>query len=450
MIAVVVNRLKMEGRLLLPLILVTYVLLTAQVLGHYLDFISLSFIAGSVTLVTTARKFTGKTSNRYVIACVCFLLLTWIMPVKTLFYFSIGFAVFFLVESLKFRLSFSSVIALLLMAPVSEYAANTFSFPVRLQLSSVAGEILSAISKGSHSAGNVIYHNGNEFSVDPACMGLNMLIASLLTGLMVLSFYEQQKQKQLKPVLIILFLMAVIMLNLFSNVSRIILLVLFSIPAENILHEITGLVCVIFYVMLPSAVIARKMITRYGRPYHDTVQTDNNSANKMLHVIVCLGVCTSALYVTRSDTYKQFGNLSMSKVNGYNVSVYAPGIAKLENKNALVYVKFIRGFYDSDHSPTICWKGSGYNFTHIRQQNISGCILYTAILQKGKDHLSTAWWYSNGSKHTSSAFSWRLDMMKGARNYAVVNVTASSESDLIKEVNHVIHDNSLNNLFSRK
>jgi exosortase N len=438
-----------RGKFSKPLLLLAmgYLVLIGVVFKDYLQFASLSFIAGTMSLVLLSEKAKGKVSPRYAIVSLVFLLLTLMAPVKTLLCFSMGFALFYLVESLQYRLNFSAVISLFLITPVSEYAANVFSFPVRLQLSSWVGNILSQFSKETHVTGNIIVHNEQEFSVDPACMGLNMLIASLLVAQMTIGFYQRKMQRKLTPVMVSLFLLSVIALNILSNLSRMIVLVIFSVLPDSLMHELTGLACLFLYVMLPVAIVSKFIVKRFGKPVTHSSQDFVNKVNWTKHFLVFGLVVSAGVYVSFADSFSRFENLGDKEIPGYKLSLAQPGIVKLENERSLVYVKFIRGFYDSDHNPTICWKGSGYEFTHVQQKKLSGFVLNTAILKKGKDQLYTAWWYSNGKDHTADPFSWRYNAVRTGTTYAVVNVSAANQKDLENELNRVIQKNSLRDLF---
>ena len=157
-------------------------------------------------------------------------------------------------------------------------------------------------------------------------------------------------------------------------------------------------------------------------------------------------IMCSAYRVKQTDTYKKFA-LSTNQINKYRASEFAPGIVKLESSESLIYVKYVRGFYDTDHNPTICWKGSGYELQEIEQTSIAGCAVFTALLANGKEKLYTAWWYGNGKSNTNDQLTWRWDMIKGAKDYAVINVTASKKKNLYSEVKDVLQKNSLSLLF---
>ena len=123
---------------------------------------------------------------------------------------------------------------------------------------------------------------------------------------------------------------------------------------------------------------------------------------------------------------------------------------KWKIKKSLLYIKFIRGFYDTEHNPSICWKGSGYDFKEIRKVRLGTHEIFAAVLDNGTEKLHTAWWYGNGSKAGIDQWAWRWDLLQGAGPYAVVNLTANTEPDLHRELNKIFHHNILDPLFANQ
>ena len=80
-------------------------------------------------------------------------------------------------ETVAGRAGRLALFSLILMSPLCEFFTNVFGFPVRLQLTQMAGFILHTIDKEYHTEGNVLLKGNTEFSVDAACMGLHMLIS---------------------------------------------------------------------------------------------------------------------------------------------------------------------------------------------------------------------------------------------------------------------------------
>jgi exosortase N len=137
------------------------------------------------------------------------------------------------------------------LSPVFNFLSTVFGFPIRLRLSAWAGALLQGAGLEMAVSGNVISVNGTDFSVDPACMGLNMLVVSLIIALLLLAFQERKRQQTLPMYRIVLVLLATFGLNLLGNLIRIVLLVWFRLLPDNPLHDAVGMVCLLTYVVLP-------------------------------------------------------------------------------------------------------------------------------------------------------------------------------------------------------
>jgi exosortase N len=86
---------------------------------------------------------------------------------------------------------------------------------------------------------------------------------------------------------------------------------------------------------------------------------------------------------------------SYVELTGYMKSIANDNVIKFENDNALIYIKPSCHFFGPDHSPTICWKGSGYDFINIKTEKIGSDEIYTAELKKDNEILQIAWWFDN-------------------------------------------------------
>jgi exosortase N len=278
-------------------------------------------------------------------------------------------------------------------------------------------------------------------------MGLNMLISSLLISVMFIGFWMQKNKKVVAWYWLLLYGITVLLFNVLGNLFRIIILVQFSILPGTIAHDVAGIICLLLYVLLPTAFIARYIVNRTGKPFLISSENEKKTYSKYgLHLFLVVLIVFSAYRVKKTDTYKEF-SLSTTRINKYHASEFAPGIIKLESNESLIYVKHVRGFYDTDHNPTICWKGSGFEFQEIEQIFISGYAVFTALLVNNNERLYTAWWYGNGKSNTNDQFAWRWDMIKGAKSYAVINVTAPTKEKLQSEVKAIFQNNSISPLF---
>jgi exosortase N len=119
------------------------------------------------------------------------------------------------------------------------------------------------------------------------------------------------------------------------------------------------------------------------------------------------------------------------------------GVTKMFNENILVYVKPIPEFFTGEHTPLICWKGSGYHFEGIKKSTINGREIYTGNLVKPGAKLFTAWWYENGSTSTIDQLNWRMRMLRGEKDFCLINVTAENESALVAHLQSMFRDNPL-------
>ena len=443
---------KAEATKMLPFLFVAgYSFIWMYGLYAYLPPASISFILGALAMsFTLGQEKTTTLPVPYFVLATLFLMLSFFVPVKTLLFLSFGFAILFLYESYFGTVGFLSVCTLVFMAPAFEYAANVFSFPIRLQLTSWAGYLFTWANVNATVKGNMIVYNGNEFSVDPACMGLSMLITSLLLGSILVGYYQKKYGRILNPPLLLLCYGSILVLNVISNLLRIIILVHFHILPGDAMHDLVGLICLLVYVLLPMVFLCRKGVEAWGKATVPSKYVQNRTKGFFVsNLFLLLAVGSIAYRVAHTETYKAFDKVPETVVD-YKARVFAPGIVKLENNRALAYVKFVRGFYDTDHNPTICWKGSGYNFEQVQTTFRNGYSIYTALLVKGNEKLYTAWWYSNGrQQHTSDPIAWRWHMLQKKETYALVNVTAASQNDLHKEVERIISHQLFSHLFRK-
>jgi exosortase N len=423
-------------------ILVAYAIVFAVGLNTYIHWQNINLVLGIACLcfcTTVNARHTGGTRFGYLSALL--LLLLFLMPVKTLLYLSIITAVMFVVESKYGRMNILPLFTILFMSPFFQYVAEAFSFPIRLQLSEWAGRILSTCGMNITVEGNVLLLDGQSFSVDTACMGLNMLVASLLLCLMLIGIYQKKYAKQIKVVWCIALLSIVFVLNVFSNLLRIILLVQFSILPGNILHDVIGIICLLVYVFIPAILIISHFIKKFGK------QNVPRQSLKQLWIAPHLSILLLLLMLLPATMKGRNKNASWNTSGflsaGYSAQVVNDNVIKLDNGKSLVYIKPIENFYNADHNPMICWRGSGYSLVKIRRTELCGLQVYTATLQKGKDELYTTWWYDNQHDQTISQLRWRWQMLQGKNAYALVNVTSNSAEMLQLQMNEMMSHNLL-------
>ncbi len=399
-------------------------------LHDYIQWRSVNFLIGLVALpLMLGQVQAGQGSRRFGWLAMLLASAGLVMPVKTALYLALCAVLLFLFESRRGRISLLPLLTLFFMSPVFQYFAHVFSFPVRLWLTGVAGGVLQFTGMPVTVTGNIITGNGSEFAVDPACMGLNMLVTALLCGLILFAFYQKQNKRQLAISWVLAGLGILFLLNIGSNLCRIVLLVRFHLMPENSLHGFSGIICLVVYVLLPGALLCKLLVKKLGRPIpqKEEVACAGNKAGR-LHLVLLPLMIMTAIRLEQQHTAAPQGTLPV--MAGYTVSWYDREVIKMEDKETLIYLKPLKGFIYTDHNPLLCWNGSGYTFTRVEERCWSGIPLFTGLLQKGKEQLYTAWWYENGSTSTISQWTWRWQMLKGAAPFTMINITAADPAAL--------------------
>jgi exosortase N len=329
------------------------------------------------------------------------------------------------------------------MSPFFQQISVILGFPIRLKLSTLAGHILTGIGIDIKVEGNMILLNGSSFAVDEACMGLNMLAFSMLIGVVAISHQYRIQNLRLSVKKVFLFFSLVFALDILCNLLRIMILVLFKVTPENPMHEFAGILCFIFYTMIPIYYISKGMVKRFGKPaVSETGSITCKPLGKSLIILLSLIMLLSGFQLNKSR--KQQTTLYASvNLPGFTSVNLKDGVTKLSSNNILAYVKPIPEFFTGEHSPLLCWKGSGYHFESIRSALIGTQEIYMGRLIKQESVLYTAWWYSNGKVQTINQLDWRMRMLKGENRFSLINVTSDNERDLHTALDRILKDNLL-------
>jgi exosortase N len=228
-----------------------------------------------------------------------------------------------------------------------------------------------------------------------------------------------------------------------TNVIRIIVLVFFRIPPENPMHELIGVLCLIVYVVIPLHFFGVWLVRKYGKARHDEVSKPLFIRRYVCHLIIlpllvfCIGTTIDknghSSLATHANVH--FGKIEAERLRG--------GISKISTNELLIYVKTIPQFFTGEHTPLMCWKGSGFEFAGVATRTIGEVTIYKGKLVKEGKCLHTAWWYSNGKIETISQLDWRMRMLKGEPKFCLVNVTAEDEQTLMQAVTSMFANNQL-------
>ncbi|MFX1705152.1 exosortase N [Chitinophaga sp. CC14] len=435
------TRILNKGTKLPVLLLAVYTVLGILQLQHYFSWESTFFLLCVIAMGVVLKVDKSRPgSMRCGWIALFFLLLSWQIPVLTFRYATLITTLFFVTEFFFGRLQTLTFITAALIAPAINFVVNVFSFPIRLWLTGVAGNILAGINPQVTTTGNMILLGSNEFSVDPACMGLQMMLTSLLCGVMLIALYQRRYQKVLPLTGIVVVLVAISALNIIANLFRIILLVQFALPPETMAHDAMGIATLLIYVILPLLPGIKWMLQRYGK-----VNSAYNGVQPpplygwLLHAVLAAGIIGGHFFMTPRSTASGEMDQQVKHLSGYSYAVLDGHIVKQTKTNALLYVKGIPGFYFTDHQPMICWKGSGFGFYKIQEATIQGAKVYTAELKKENSTLYTAWWYESRTRRSSSQLEWRWDALCSGNNYYLVNITVEDKSLLEPEIRALLH-----------
>ncbi len=364
--------------------------------------------------------------------------------IRIFYFFALAFFILFITELWIGKVSTLILFLLVFMSPVFQQASIILGFPIRLQISKLAGQLLAWTGMQIQVEGNMMILNGASFSVDEACMGLSMLGISMLMGVTAIGHHYHKRKTQLSFLNTSLFFLAVFLLNLICNLLRILVLVLFNIPPENPMHEFVGILCFGIYIIIPIHFLSGWMLKRLGRPVvnkRETIQLTYFGKSCIMIFSIIIMVAGIQLNQIRKQVTTFHTSASLTGFHSTNLN---DGITKLSNEKALVYIKPIPEFFTSEHTPLLCWKGSGYHFESIQTVKIHDNEIYRGNLVNNKSTLYTAWWYSNGKVQTIDQLDWRFRMVKGEEGFNLVNVTSGSEADLDATLNSILNEKQLN------
>lgn len=387
-----------------------------QHIGYVIFSIKLLAGAGIVGLDLRQNQV-GEKSNRWGVIFVLLAVATWFSPTLSIRFLLICSGIFWLLESQVRKLSLAALIMLLTCSPIFSYAAEVFTFPIRIKLAELAAKMLSLASVNISTIGNQIQFGTQQFAVDTACIGLMMLDWSFLFAAFLLVFYRQRGTiHNFNFVILILLTFG---LNVAANLLRICTLILLEIYPENPLHETLGLIFTLFYVWLPLWFLVKKMTISSNTK---TTEPSDLKKSKFSTFTLISSLIISSLFLVN---YKNTVNK--------NAETQAL-VRQIRTENALVYRKPIPHFYSAEHNPSICWRGSGFQLKNISLRRLNGQSIYQAELVKNKEKLYTAWWFSDGSTSTISQTEWRLKALTQGSSFELVNVTVDSPELLPKEV----------------
>jgi len=421
-----------------------FVLLTSHKLAFYVRF-DFNFLLLLLVLPFVIKKQDNIKSIRYGIVAIILLLLFPFLKLSSIFFFALICTLFFIYEYQYGKLSSIPLFLVIVFSPVAIFLSEVIGFEIRLWLTKIAANILQFINNDYSYSGNIILIGKNEFHVDSECMGLKMVLLSMFIALIFVTYHQQKKKGQINIFFIVLSLFISYILVVISNLARIILITFFQSPPNTFSHELIGTICFIVYVVLPIWFIVKWIPVK--------VVANEVEANYQSNKFVFISFVVVLMFLFTLYHFTNIGAKDNVKLDilsldyfsdGFSSSIEEHNVLKLTNEDYLIYIKPSASFYSADHSPIICWKGSGYNVIKEQIISTSSNKVYYSVLKKENDILYSTWWYDSGNDKTISQYNWRLNNIVNGYDYRLINVISDNKDSLILKTDKLLTENIFN------
>lgn len=404
-----------------------------------LDFHLILFI---IVLPILISKNNNQKSFRYGLVALILLATFIVLKLETIYYFAVISSLLFVYESVYGKISNLPILLILIISPITNHFNKVIGFEIRLLLTEFASKILKLVYSDIVQMGNQLIVSGNPFTVDPECLGLNMMIMSFFVSIVFLSLNEKRTNIKYSTSTVFSVIILSFLLSTISNLFRIILLVVFKSPPNTLSHELIGIICFCVYVVLPLWYLVKLLPMKYveSKEFNTPKRFSKTSIAIFMTLIISLSFINFNK-VQKGEPIKLDKHSISLDTENYKCSEEELGVLKYENNDILIYIKPSAKFYSAEHSPLICWKGSGYKVENESTIDILGTEIYFCTLTQGDDKLFSTWWYDSGTYKTKSQFKWRKDNLLEGTDYQLVNVISYDKKLLISESKRLLGTN---------
>lgn len=376
-------------------------------------------------------KMPGSYSWHYAIAAVIFLVLYYYLTVTVLLFLSAGCMLLFSISCRHGRLGVLPFLFLISISPALKYAVSVFTFSIRLELSKYAALMLNRIGMAVENKGAYfIMPDGYSFSIDTACIGLNLFNTGLCLMILLVSFSQQRYKKELGVFPLGIAFSVTALLLVLTNLLRIMAIVLFRSEPGTIGHDLIGMGSLVLYTLVPIFFLIRWLIRHFGKLPQASPEEQKPSFVKSFSITLVLCLCLVAMsgFVKQQARVQvKDGKLEALVLPGYSKSLKEDGVYEFLKTDVLIYIKPANKAYESDHPPAMCWQASGFRLDEISEQHYGDATILKAVLKRDSALQYTAWWYDNGREKTISQWKWRFS--KG-EPYRIINITTNDPRKL--------------------
>lgn len=349
-------------------------------------------IAFSIVLFLIGGRKTSFNMN-YPLLGLIFLLefISYRLHTKSLHFLALSLFVCFIYYSFTRKFSFIAFICIVLFSSLFNTFFDYLTVEIKQNLCYGVYLTLKNFITIDRIEGVNFYMNHAKITIDTACMGLSMFKTGLLFGAFLLTIEERKQQKYFRIPTIFLFCFVVILLNIISNYFRIITLIVFNCTEENTLHYTIGLLCFVFYQIVPLL-----FLIRFFKPKAEAITNDKSEKFNLAPIIIGMVILfATSLEIKREQDYKLLEDIDPA----YNINkgVWVnKEVFKIATPEKLIYIK------TPAHNPLICWTGNGYKVIEskvIRKNNEKICFVR---MEKNNIQYYSYWWYEcNHNKYSS-------------------------------------------------
>ncbi len=406
---------------------------------HYLPHSALT-ITGLITIILTIRFDRARTRNELIpLFAFVFLIVFLALNIQFALYISIGFTLAALGQLTWGRINALPILAYTIISSLFVHFEKLFGLPIRLFLTEKAGNLLQAFYNKIEVNGSVVSLNNQDFYVDTACLGINMLAMTFLMALCLIRLLERRANSITTSAGIAISILIALFLSIGNNFIRIIIVILFKAPPGTILHDAIGITTLITYSFIPLYFVL-KYITRQYRRKSESGILYRNTITEVMAVPILVMLLSASLSQMSISSFKPNIDTLISEIEieGLEKGILSNNVVQFRSDDLLVYIKPQTPIFKGDHSPMFCWRGSGFKLKREKTTNIMSYKILTAELHKNDEVLYTAWWYSNGESVTIDQIDWRLQTISSGTGFRLVNLTSDSQEKLLLKCEEMV------------
>ena len=372
---------------------------------------------------------------------ICLTLFAFVYFSFTFFWLGTVFICLSFLTFYNFKFHILGYVVFLLAPPFVEKYSILIGFELRILLSKISGFILQIFDSNTNVMGNTIVFQNVPYSIDPSCEGLKFFTGVILLFI-CFSFTYLKKEITARKLLITLLIgLFAILLWLWANLVRILILICFSIPETSTIHFLIGIVIFLTVVGIPFTLIWFYFIEKEYLTPHSFLDKNGFNLSYPQKLILFLPILFSVLILIRFkdftypvfDWEKKYGTFYLEEnENNYESQFY-------RNKTATMILKRNLPILGLGHHPKICFEAVGYKFNEEEEIKFSNTeSIRRAKIKLNENEYFLSWWYiednSNYSprKRTASEWKWRKDFIQNQKNIIQVNLITQT----IKEAEH--------------